>query len=110
MRSPSEDRKPRSVPPGWSRRTHGRGRLDPGGVLVFSRTPAVEGCHGARGVCGNGCTGKVLPVQRWACSEKMWLGFLMNHGFREADARVLEVLEALDPENLGTLIVQVRAR
>lgn len=36
----------------------------------------------------------------------MWQGVLINYGFLEVDARVLE---APDPENLGTLIVQARA-
>lgn len=84
-----------------------RQRLNPGGVLVFSQAPAVEGCYGAQGMYGNGFTGKVLPVQRWAYSEEMWHGILVNYDFLEVDARVLE---APDPENLGTLIVQARVR
>ncbi|WP_183091705.1 hypothetical protein [Streptomyces radicis] len=53
----------------------------------------------------SGFTGKVLPVQRWAYSEEMWHGILLHHGFAEVEARVIE---APDPENLGTLIVQAR--
>ncbi|MEV7421499.1 class I SAM-dependent methyltransferase [Streptomyces sp. NPDC091212] len=83
-----------------------REHLAPGGVLVFSQAPAVEGCYGAQGMYGNGFTGRVLPIQRWAYSEEMWQGVLINYGFLEVDARVLE---APDPENLGTLIVQARA-
>ncbi|MEV4441148.1 class I SAM-dependent methyltransferase [Streptomyces sp. NPDC049577] len=82
-----------------------RERLNPRGVLVFSQAPAVEGCYGAQGMYGNGFNGKVLPVQRWAYSEEMWKGILMHHGFLDVEARVLE---APDPENLGTLIVTAR--
>ncbi|MEV4502443.1 class I SAM-dependent methyltransferase [Streptomyces klenkii] len=82
-----------------------RDRLNPRGVLVFSQAPAVEGCYGAQGMYGNGFNGKVLPVQRWAYSEEMWKGILMHHGFLDVEARVLE---APDPENLGTLIVTAR--
>lgn len=84
-----------------------RERLNPDGVLVFSQAPAVDGCYGAQGMYGNGFTGKVLPIQRWAYSEEMWPGILMNYGFLDADARILE---APDLENLGTLIVQARVR
>ncbi|UKY55588.1 hypothetical protein [Streptomyces inhibens] len=40
-----------------------RDRLNPGGTLVFSQVPAVDGCYGAQGMYGNGFTGKVLPIQ-----------------------------------------------
>jgi SAM-dependent methyltransferase len=83
-----------------------RERLSPNGVLVFSQAPAVEGCYGAQGMYGNGFNGKVLSVQRWAYTEEMWKGILMNYGFLNVDARVLE---APEPENLGTLIVQAKA-
>ncbi|GAB2923186.1 class I SAM-dependent methyltransferase [Streptomyces mayteni] len=82
-----------------------RRRLSPGGVLVFSQAPAVEGCYGAQGMYGNGFTGKTLSIRRWAYSAEMWRGILARHGFSEVDARVVE---APDPENLGTLLVQAR--
>ncbi|MFD7237744.1 class I SAM-dependent methyltransferase [Streptomyces syringium] len=82
-----------------------RQRLSPQGVLVFSQAPAVEGCYGAQGMYGNGFNGKILPVQRWAYSEDMWRGILTHYGFLSVEARVLE---APDPENLGTLIVQAK--
>ncbi|MDT0451344.1 class I SAM-dependent methyltransferase [Streptomyces hesseae] len=83
-----------------------RERLNPNGVLAFSQAPAVDGCYGAQGMYGNGFNGKVLPVQRWAYSTEMWKGILLHHGFLDVEARVLE---APDPENLGTLIVTARA-
>ncbi|MCP3820405.1 class I SAM-dependent methyltransferase [Streptomyces sp. A3M-1-3] len=82
-----------------------RQRLSPRGVLVFSQAPAVDGCYGAQGMYGNGFNGKILPVQRWAYSEDMWRGILMNYGFTDVDAGIVE---APDPENLGTLIVQAK--
>ncbi|WKU48332.1 class I SAM-dependent methyltransferase [Streptomyces sp. VNUA116] len=82
-----------------------RERLNPHGVLVFSQAPAVDGCYGAQGMYGNGFNGKILPVQRWAYSAEMWKGILMHHGFLDVEA---QVLEAPDPENLGTLIVTAR--
>ncbi|MFI5620673.1 class I SAM-dependent methyltransferase [Streptomyces sp. NPDC051567] len=82
-----------------------RQRLSARGVLVFSQAPAVEGCYGPQGMYGNGFNGKILPVRRWAYSEEMWRGILMNYGFLGVEARVVE---APDPEHLGTLIVQAR--
>ncbi|WP_367133115.1 MULTISPECIES: hypothetical protein [Streptomyces] len=79
--------------------------MNPHGVLVFSQAPAVDGCYGAQGMYGNGFNGKILPVQRWAYSAEMWKGILLHHGFLDVEARVLE---APDPENLGTLIVTAR--
>lgn len=82
-----------------------RERLNPNGVLAFSQAPAVDGCYGAQGMYGNGFNGKILPVQRWAYSAEMWKGILLHHGFLDVEARILE---APDPENLGTLIVTAR--
>ncbi|MGW1072289.1 class I SAM-dependent methyltransferase [Streptomyces sp. NPDC002537] len=83
-----------------------RQRLNLHGVLVFSQAPAVEGCYGAQGMHGNGFTGKVLPVRRWSYSEDMWKGILMHYGFLDVETLTLE---APEPENVGTLIVQARA-
>lgn len=41
-----------------------------------------------------------------AYTPENWAGVLRQHGFVDVDARVLE---APDPENVGTLIVRARA-
>ncbi|MBT2491703.1 class I SAM-dependent methyltransferase [Streptomyces sp. ISL-96] len=80
-----------------------REHLTDKGVLVFSCAPPVDGCYGAQGMYGNGFRGRVLDVQRWAYSPEMWEGILRNAGFLEVFAKVVE---APEPKNLGTLLVQ----
>ncbi|MEU5434999.1 class I SAM-dependent methyltransferase [Streptomyces sp. NPDC020719] len=82
-----------------------RARLTPGGVLVFSQAPPVEGCYGPQGMYGRGFRGESLPVQRWAYTPAMWERMLHAHGFDHVRARVLE---APDPAHVGTLLVEAR--
>ncbi|WP_217246228.1 bifunctional 2-polyprenyl-6-hydroxyphenol methylase/3-demethylubiquinol 3-O-methyltransferase UbiG [Streptomyces sp. AC602_WCS936] len=84
-----------------------REHLTDKGVLVLACAPPVDGCYGAQGMYGNGFRGRVLPVQRWAYSPEMWEGVLRNAGFLEVHSKVLE---APEPTNLGTLIVQAWVR
>lgn len=80
-----------------------RARLNPGGVYAFSQAPAVEGCYGAQGMHVNGFTGKKGGITRWFYTPDMWVGILRNYGFLDVHA---EILEAPDPEDLGTLLVR----
>ncbi|MFB7868090.1 class I SAM-dependent methyltransferase [Streptomyces sp. NPDC056069] len=81
-------------------------RLSPGGVLAFSQAPAIEGCYGAQGMYGSGFTGKSNPILRWSYTVEAWYSILNQFGFEDIDARVVE---APDPEYVGTLIVRAKA-
>ncbi|MDH2388426.1 hypothetical protein QCN29_06435 [Streptomyces sp. HNM0663] len=83
-----------------------RQSLAPQGVPAFSHAPAVPGSYGIQGMYGAGFSGRQLWIHRWACTPEDWAGLLEQHGFMNIDARVLE---APDPENVGTLIVRARA-
>lgn len=83
-----------------------RQRLSPGGVLAFSQAPAVPGSYGIQGMYGQGFNGRQLWVYRWAYTPQKWAGILEGSGFVDVEARVLE---APDPDDVGTLIVQARA-
>ncbi|MEI5524407.1 class I SAM-dependent methyltransferase [Streptomyces brasiliscabiei] len=83
-----------------------RKRLVPEGVLAFSHAPAVPGSYGVQGMYGAGFNGPRRWIYRWAYTPEDWAGILEQHGFVDVDARVLE---APDPENVGTLVVRARA-
>ncbi|MBY8341633.1 class I SAM-dependent methyltransferase [Streptomyces spinosirectus] len=80
--------------------------LAPRGVLAFSNAPAVPGSYGVQGMYGAGFKGRRLWIYRWAYTPEDWTEILERHGFVDVDA---QVLEAPDPENVGTLIVRARA-
>ncbi|WP_436772078.1 class I SAM-dependent methyltransferase [Yinghuangia sp. YIM S09857] len=82
-----------------------RARLNPGGVLAFSQAPAVDGCYGAQGMHVNGFKGKKGGIARWFYTPEMWVGILRSHGFLDVDA---DLIEAPDPDDLGTLLVRAR--
>ncbi|GGO85017.1 class I SAM-dependent methyltransferase [Wenjunlia tyrosinilytica] len=80
-------------------------RLNPGGVFAFSQAEPLEGFHGFEGLYGNGFTGRKLTVRRWSYSPEAWADLLKRHGFHDIEARVLE---APDPDDVGTLMVCAR--
>lgn len=85
-----------------------RERLRPGGRLVFSQRPPVEGCYG--------CQASYIPraadedpmvVKRWDYEPAVWAQLLAEYGFVEARATVLEAPPGR--RKVGTLIVEARA-
>lgn len=85
-----------------------RDRLRPGGRLVFSQRPAVEGCYGCQAsYIPRGDDEDPLVVKRWDYEPDGWERLLREHGYTDVDARVL----AAPPGNrtIGTLIVRARA-
>ena len=83
-----------------------RGRLAPGGRLVFSQAPAVPGSTGIQGRYRAGFQGRLTCIYRWAYEPDQWAHILTKHGYRDIHA---QVLAAPDPENVGTLIVEARS-
>ncbi|WP_043617967.1 class I SAM-dependent methyltransferase [Nonomuraea candida] len=77
-------------------------RLAAGGRLAFSCAPAVPGSYGIQGMYGAGFTGPRTWIYRWAYEPETWAQMLVEHGFRDVDARVEP---APDPANVGTLLV-----
>ncbi|WP_128380499.1 class I SAM-dependent methyltransferase [Streptomyces cavernae] len=85
-----------------------RERLRPGGALVFSQRPAVEGCYGCQAsYIPRGEDEDPLVVKRWDFEPDVWESLLKEHGFTDVQAEVL----AAPPgrRKVGTLIVQARA-
>ncbi|PNG21405.1 class I SAM-dependent methyltransferase [Streptomyces cahuitamycinicus] len=85
-----------------------RERLRPGGRLVFSQRPPVEGCYG--------CQASYIPrspdedplvVKRWDHEPDAWEHLLAEHGYMDVRATVLAAPPG--PRKVGTLIVQARA-
>jgi SAM-dependent methyltransferase len=84
-----------------------RERLRPGGRLVFSQRPAVEGCYGCQAsYIPRGDDEDPLVVKRWDYEPEAWEQVLTKHGFGEVYASVL----AAPPgrRTVGTLIVSAR--
>ncbi|WP_089102073.1 class I SAM-dependent methyltransferase [Streptomyces hyaluromycini] len=85
-----------------------RERLRPGGRLVFSQRPPVDGCYGCQAsYIPRGDDEDPLVVKRWDFEPEAWTRLLHEHGYADVDARVL----AAPPGNrtIGTLIVRARA-
>ncbi len=85
-----------------------RERLRPGGRLVFSQRPPVEGCYGCQAsYIPRGADEDPLVVKRWDYEPDAWERLLQEHGFTDVSADVL----AAPPGNrkTGTLIVRARA-
>ncbi|MFD8429217.1 hypothetical protein ACFV1R_16610 [Streptomyces coelicoflavus] len=85
-----------------------RERLHPGGRLVFSQRPPVEGCYGCQAsYIPRGADEDPLVVKRWDYEPDAWERVLKEHGFTDVTADVL----AAPPGNrkTGTLIVRARA-
>ncbi|MFF3884001.1 class I SAM-dependent methyltransferase [Streptomyces sp. NPDC001914] len=82
-----------------------RDRIRPGGTMVFSQRPPVEGCYG--------CQASYIPrgddqdpavVKRWDYEPDVWVDLLKVHGYTDVLARVLPAPPG--PKTVGTLIVQ----
>ncbi|MFF7161707.1 class I SAM-dependent methyltransferase [Streptomyces sp. NPDC008086] len=85
-----------------------RERLRPGGRLVFSQRPAVEGCYGCQAsYIPRGDDEDPLVVKRWDYEPEAWEHLLAEHGYMDVHASVL----AAPPgkRRVGTLIVTARA-
>ncbi|MFE9024375.1 class I SAM-dependent methyltransferase [Streptomyces sp. NPDC007808] len=85
-----------------------RERLRPGGRLVFSQRPPVEGCYGCQAsYIPRGPDDDPLVVKRWDYEPDVWERVLVEHGYTDVRATVL----AAPPgrRTVGTLIVSARA-
>ena len=82
-----------------------RERLRPGGRLVFSQRPPVDGCYGCQAsYIPRGADEDPLVVKRWDYEPPVWEELLLAHGFTEVRARTLAAPPG--PRTVGTLIVQ----
>ncbi|MGW1029880.1 class I SAM-dependent methyltransferase [Streptomyces sp. NPDC002577] len=84
-----------------------RRRLRPGGTLVFSQRPPVEGCYGCQAsYIPRASDEDPLVVKRWDYEPHVWIRLLRETGFEDPTARVLPA----PPGNrkTGTLIVAAR--
>ncbi|MGW5409044.1 class I SAM-dependent methyltransferase [Streptomyces spiralis] len=85
-----------------------RERLRPGGRLVFSQRPPVEGCYGCQAsYIPRGPEEDPLVVKRWDYEPGVWELLLVEYGFRDVRAVVLSAPPG--PRSVGTLIVSARA-
>ncbi|WP_329437842.1 class I SAM-dependent methyltransferase [Streptomyces canus] len=85
-----------------------RERLRPGGRLVFSQQPPVEGCYGCQAsYIPRGDDEDPLVVKRWDYEPDVWERMLVTYGFTDARARVWEAPPG--PRTVGTLTVEARA-
>ncbi|MFF7891523.1 class I SAM-dependent methyltransferase [Streptomyces sp. NPDC007907] len=85
-----------------------RERLRPGGRLVFSQRPPVEGCYGCQAsYIPRGDDEDPLVVKRWDYEPDAWEQLLAEHGYMDVRAMVLPAPSG--PRTVGTLIVQARA-
>ncbi|MGX6744317.1 class I SAM-dependent methyltransferase [Streptomyces xantholiticus] len=80
-------------------------RLTPGGVLAFSQAEPLPGAYGPQPMRGKWLEGREheLTVLRWQYTPEAWADLLKQHGFTDIQALVLE---APEPNKLGTLLVQ----
>ncbi|GGW15069.1 hypothetical protein GCM10018980_76210 [Streptomyces capoamus] len=85
-----------------------RERLRPGGRLVFSQRPPVEGCYG--------CQASYIPrdpdedplvVKRWDYEPGVWEQLLAECGYMDVRASVLAA--PVGTRRVGTLVVTARA-
>ena len=85
-----------------------RRRLRPGGRLVFSQRPPVEGCYGCQAsYIQRGDDEDPLVVKRWDYEPPVWEGLLREHGY--SNVRVDVLAAPPGPRTVGTLIVRARA-
>ncbi|MGW0820153.1 class I SAM-dependent methyltransferase [Streptomyces sp. NPDC002845] len=84
-----------------------RERLRPGGRLVFSQRPTVEGCYGCQAsYIPRGADEDPLVVKRWDYEPDVWGELLGGYGFADIRAEILPAPPG--PRTVGTLIVQAR--
>lgn len=85
-----------------------RERLRPGGRLVFSQRPPVEGCYGCQAsYIPRSADEDPLVVKRWDYEPKVWEQMLGEYGYTDVRTQVLAAPPG--PRTIGTLIVQARA-
>lgn len=85
-----------------------RERLRPGGWLVFSQRPPVEGCYGCQAsYIPRGADEDPLVVKRWDYEPQGWEQLLGRYGYTDVHMQVLAAPPG--PRTVGTLIVQARA-
>ncbi|MET9140597.1 class I SAM-dependent methyltransferase [Streptomyces parvulus] len=85
-----------------------RERLHPGGRLVFSQRPPVEGCYGCQAsYIPRGSDEDPLVVKRWDYEPDGWERVLKEHDFTDVSAEVLAAPPG--PRTVGTLIVSASA-
>ncbi|WP_330261566.1 class I SAM-dependent methyltransferase [Streptomyces sp. NBC_00539] len=80
-----------------------RRRMNPGGVLLFTHGPAVEGCYGPQGIYPGALRGRPIAVKRWSYTPRTYEDMLRQADFAAVEA---QVYPAPDPEDLGTLMVR----
>lgn len=86
-----------------------RERLRPGGRLVFSQRPPVEGCYGCQAsYIPRGADEDPLVVKRWDYEPREWEQLLTRHDFTDVRADVLPAPPGR--RKVGTLIVSARAQ
>lgn len=78
-------------------------RLNPGGVLVFSHPPAIPGAHGAQGMYKGGFAGPARYTYRYSHTPEDWERLLLDAGFIEARAQILDAPTA---GHIGTLLAR----
>ncbi|MFD9864966.1 class I SAM-dependent DNA methyltransferase [Streptomyces alboflavus] len=76
-------------------------RLTPGGVFAFSHPPAIPGAYGPQGMYKGGFAGKALFTYRYSYTPRKWQNLLLRAGFDHAE---VQVLDAPEPDHIGTLI------
>ncbi|MFG2690003.1 class I SAM-dependent methyltransferase [Streptomyces sp. NPDC048405] len=82
-----------------------RERLRPGGRLLFSQRPPVEGCYGCQAsYIPRGADEDPLVVKRWDYEPDAWECLLKAHGYTDVDASVLSA--PTGRQTTGTLIVR----
>ncbi len=85
-----------------------RERLRPGGRLVFSQRPPVEGCYGCQAsYIPRGPDEDPLVVKRWDYEPDAWEHLLAEHGYMDVRASVLAA--PAGTHRVGTLVVTARA-
>lgn len=85
-----------------------RERLRPGGRLVFSQRPPVEGCYGCQAsYIPRGADEDPLVVKRWDYDVQAWERLLAEHGYVGVCATVVPAPPG--PRRVGTLIVCAHA-
>jgi SAM-dependent methyltransferase len=84
-----------------------RERLRPGGTLVFSQRPPVEGCYGCQAsYIPRGTDEDPLVVKRWDYEPHVWEQLLARYGYTDVRTQVLAAPPG--PRTVGTLIVEAR--
>ncbi|MFE7277734.1 class I SAM-dependent methyltransferase [Streptomyces sp. NPDC057623] len=85
-----------------------RERLSPGGRLVFSQRPPVEGCYGCQAsYIPRGDDEDPLVVKRWDYEPDAWEHLLAEHSYMDVRASVLAAPPGT--RRMGTLIITARA-